>query len=160
MLLKWLEFKHLQSDLSVMSLMLRDFGVREDHVKKFDHFLCLGCLVHLASMLGAGNVNIDHVLPLICQLILDVGPEILVGDGHIILEALPVEFHPLLLYLQVAIGHVCRGNQVPVMLHQAITIRQGLLSVLLIVKLGIMLTYLLRLESSPGFIQIIKRLNG
>ena len=67
-------------------------------------------------MLRVGNVNIDNILSLMCQLILDVGPEILVANGHVILEALPVKFHPLLLYLQIAIGHVCRGNKVPVML--------------------------------------------
>ena len=111
-------------------------------------------------MLCVGNVNVENILTLMCELILDVGPEILVADGHVILEALPVEFHPLLLYLQIPIGHVCRGNQVPVVLDQAITIRQGLLIVLKLVSLLIMRTYLLRLESSPGFIQIVKHLNG
>jgi len=81
-------------------------------------------------MLRVGNVDIEDILSLVRQLILDVGPEILVADGHVILEALPVEFHPLLLYFQIPIGHVCRGNQVPVMLDQAIAIRQGLLIVL------------------------------
>ena len=81
-------------------------------------------------MLRVGNVHVENILSLMCELILDVGPEILVADGHVILEALSVEFHPLLLYLQIPIGHVCRGNQVPVMLDQAITIRQGLLIVL------------------------------
>ena len=111
-------------------------------------------------MLRVGNVNAENILSLMCQLILDVGPEILVADGNVILEALPVEFHPLLLYLQIPIGHVCRSNQVPVMLDQAIAIRQELLIVLKLVSLRLMRAYLLRLESSPGFIEIVKHLNG
>lgn len=50
-------------------------------------------------MLRVGNVNIEYILSFMCQFILNVGPKILVVDGHVILEALPVEFHPLLLYL-------------------------------------------------------------
>ena len=68
-------------------------------------------------MLCIGDVDVEDILSIVSKLTLDVCPEILIVDGHIIFESLSVELHPLFLYLLVSKCHVSGSDQVSIMLN-------------------------------------------